>query len=64
MTGGGDEPLVLKCALLNFTSTEWSKTALLLALDATVAEIPGGEWHSVVFHAPRGGGLGSKGRPI
>jgi hypothetical protein len=46
-------PLVLKCALLIFTSDGVVKDRVALSSqDATVAEIPGGEWHSVVFHAP------------
>jgi cupin fold WbuC family metalloprotein len=42
-----------KCALLIFTSDGVVRDRIALSSqDVTVAEIPGGEWHSVVFHAP------------
>jgi cupin fold WbuC family metalloprotein len=42
-----------RCALLIFTPDGVVKDRIALSYQAvTVAEIPGGEWHSVVFHAP------------
>ena len=42
-----------QCELLTFTSDGVVKgRTALSSQDVTVAEIPGGEWHSVVFRAP------------
>jgi cupin fold WbuC family metalloprotein len=42
-----------QCELLTFTPEGAIKgRTALSSQDVTVAEIPGGEWHSVAFHAP------------